>query len=200
MKVTENASALIDYYIDNLPSFSKEICERIRTLIHQSNTNVIEDWKWKIPIFCNSDKVCGFAAFKNHVSLTFFKGAEMSDKHQLFSDDCSAQFTRVIKFNNISEIKENQLVEYFNEAFSIENKPTKTSIKKEIEIPELLQNALKNNRIAKANFENMAYTYRKEYARHINEAKREETKLKRLKQVIFNLENNIKMHEQYKKC
>ncbi len=44
----------------------------------------------------------------------------------------------------------------------------------------------------------MAYTYRKEYARHISDAKRETTKLSRLEKVISNLEKNIKMHEQYK--
>ena len=43
----------------------------------------------------------------------------------------------------------------------------------------------------------MAYTYRKEYALHISQAKRETTKLKRLEKVISNLEQNIKMHEQY---
>jgi mRNA-degrading endonuclease YafQ of YafQ-DinJ toxin-antitoxin module len=44
----------------------------------------------------------------------------------------------------------------------------------------------------------MAYTYKKEYARFIQEAKRDTTKLSRLKKVITNLEQNIKMHEQYK--
>jgi len=61
----------------------------------------------------------------------------------------------------------------------------------------LLKNALLKNKIAKENFEKMAYTYRKEYALHIANAKRETTKLNRLEKVIFNLENNIKMHEQY---
>ena len=66
------------------------------------------------------------------------------------------------------------------------------------EIPELLQEALNKNLLAKKNFENMAYTYRKEYALYILEAKQETTKLKRLEKIIGNLEKNIKMHEQYK--
>ena len=68
---------------------------------------------------------------------------------------------------------------------------------KEIEIPQLLQKALEKNSLAKTNFENMAYTYRKEYALHISNAKRDATKISRLEKVISNLEQNIKMHEQY---
>ncbi|MFK5958653.1 MAG: YdeI/OmpD-associated family protein [Lutibacter sp.] len=54
-----------------------------------------------------------------------------------------------------------------------------------------------SNNVAKQNFEDMAYTYRKEYALHISQAKRKTTKLKRLEKIISNLEQNIKMHEHY---
>lgn len=199
-KINPNASLLIDEYISSKENFSREICEELRNLIHKSNTSIIEDWKWKVPIFQHNEMVCAFAAFKKHVSLTFFNGAIMSDKHQLFSDDCSAQKTRTIKFYAISEINQNKLLDYFKEAIVINEvrKPKKNQPKKEILIPELLQNALNKNPIAKENFENMAYTYQKEYVLHISEAKRDATKLKRLEKVILNLEQNIKMHEQYK--
>ncbi len=199
-KINPNASSLIDEYIANKKSFAKDICELLRNLIHKSDNNVIEDWKWNIPIFKKNGMVCGFASFKNHVSLTFFNGATMSDKHQLFTGDCTAKNMRTIKFKNISEANENQLLDYFKEAFSQNEIVVKKIINKKdkIEIPELLQNALIKNKLANDNFEKMAYTYRKEYALHISEAKRDTTKLKRLEKVISNLEQNIKMHEQYK--
>jgi uncharacterized protein YdeI (YjbR/CyaY-like superfamily) len=143
--------------------------------------------------------ICGFAAFKNHVLVTFFNGAIMSDKHQLFSDGCSGKKLRTIKFKKSSEIANNKLVDYFKEAFLLgEIKIENDANKKEIEIPTLLQKALGKNTLAKENFENMPYTYRKEYANHIADAKREATKLSRLEKVIHNLEKNFKMHEQYK--
>ena len=70
-------------------------------------------------------------------------------------------------------------------------------IKTAFKIPVLLQNALSSNKLAKENYTNMAYSYRKEYALYITQAKRETTKLKRLAKVISNLEYNIKMHESY---
>lgn len=198
-KTNSTPSILIDDYIENLPSFSKEICNLIRELIHKSSCSIIEDWKWNRPIFSTHKMTCGFSAHKKHVSLTFFNGAEMSDKHLLFSGDCSAQNTRTIKFGSISDINKTHLLNYFNEAFSLTQVPAKKEVKKvEIEIPEMLQLALNKNLLAKTNFENMAFTYRKEYARHISEAKRETTKINRLEKVIANLEQNIKMHEQYK--
>jgi hypothetical protein len=199
-KINSNASSLIDDYIANQEEFSKAICELLRELIHNYNDNVIEDWKWNIPVFHKNMMVCGFAAFKKHVSLTFFMGAQMNDKYQLFTNDCSAQYTRTIKFLNINTINKPALIEYFKESFLLsENKRKKiVSTKAIFEIPELLQNALAKNNLAKENFSNMAYTYRKEYALHIAEAKRETTKLKRLSKVILNLEQNIKMHEKYK--
>ena len=199
-KINPNATNLIEEYIHSKENFAKEICLILRELIHTADEFVIEDWKWRIPVFHKNTMVCSFAAFKKHVSLTFFDGVQMSDKHQLFSVDCSAQHMRTIKFLNSESINKPVLIEYFKEAFLLGEKKKKkiVSTKVAFEIPELLQQALNKNNLAKENFENMAYTHRKEYALHIADAKREATKLKRLEKVISNLEKNMKMHEQYK--
>lgn len=55
-----------------------------------------------------------------------------------------------------------QLLDYFEEAFSLNTTIIKKNQnKQEIIIPELLQTALDKNPLAKENFDNMAYTYRK---------------------------------------
>lgn len=163
-KINLNATNLIGNYIENLPEFSQNICKVLIELIHKTDNNVIEDWKWNTPVFKKNGMAFGFAAFKQHVSLTFFNGVLMTDKHQLFTDDCSAQKTRTIKFSTIEDIPDNELLDYFSEAFSLAPNPQKaTSKKKEIVVPKLLQKALSKNELVKTNFENMAYTYRKEY-------------------------------------
>lgn len=195
-KINPNASSLVDEYVNSRAPFAKEIIALCRNLIHQSDPEIIEDFKWNVPVFIKTNLVCGFAAFQKHVSITFFKGAKLSDKHQLFSGDCSAKHTRTIKFITVSEINQNQLLDYFQEAFLLSGTGIqKIEDHKETEIPELLQKALNENELAKNNFENMAYTYRKEYALHISGAKQEATKLKRLEKIILNLERNLKMHE-----
>ena len=197
-KINSNASSLIDEYITNKPTFSKVICELLRELIHKSDDFIIEDWKWNIPVFRKNSMVCAFACFKKHVSISFFNGALMTDRHALFTGDCSAKNMRTIKFTTITEINENHLIDYFREAFLLSESPIKKVVTKTaFEIPAILQNALNSNKLAKENYTNMAYTYRKEYALYVDQAKRETTKLKRLTKVISNLEHNIKMHESY---
>jgi hypothetical protein len=195
-KINPLASSLIDDYINSRATFAKEILALFRQLIHKANQDIVEDWKWNIPVFHKNEMVCGFAAFQKHVSLTFFNGANMSDKHLLFSGDCSAKHTRNIKFTVVSEIDKNQLLDYFKEAFLISGSGNQKSENLDIKIHELLQKALNKNELAKKNFENMAYTYRKEYTLQISGAKQEATKIKRLARIISNLEQNIKMHEQ----
>lgn len=200
-KIKENAAELIDLYLTKKEPFANEINEKLRALIHQADSNVVEDYKWGMPVFHKNEMFVGFAGFKKHVSLMFFNGAQMKDSHQLFTNDCSAQFSRIAKFSNLNEINDAALIAYFKEAISLTEVPkskVKNKLKETFEVPELLQNALDKHPEAKKNYENMAYTYRKEYAKHISEAKQEKTKLRRLEKVISNLERNIKMHEQYK--
>ncbi len=161
--------------------------------------NVVEDWKWNRAVFHIDAIVCGFSSFKNHVSFSFFNGALMSDKHNLFQTDSSAKHMRSIRITSPSEIEKSKFIDYLKEAFSLKDRGmNKAESKKEIEIPTMLLDALNNNSLAKHNFGKMAYTYRKEYALFIATAKRGETKLKRLEKTLENLEQNKKMNEQYK--
>jgi hypothetical protein len=55
---------------------------------------------------------------------------------------------------------------------------------REVEVPEALAAALAADPQAQASFEGMAFTHRKEYARWITEAKREETRQRRVQQAV----------------
>jgi len=55
---------------------------------------------------------------------------------------------------------------------------------REVEVPEALANSLAEDPKARANFERLAYTHRKEYARWIDEAKREETRQRRVTEAL----------------
>ncbi len=55
---------------------------------------------------------------------------------------------------------------------------------REVEIPEALATALASDEEAKAVFDRLAFTHRKEYARWIAEAKREETRQNRIQRAL----------------
>ena len=55
---------------------------------------------------------------------------------------------------------------------------------REVEVPEPLANALAEDPEARANFEQLAYTHRKEYARWIDDARRSETRQRRVARAL----------------
>jgi bacteriocin resistance YdeI/OmpD-like protein/uncharacterized protein DUF1905 len=55
---------------------------------------------------------------------------------------------------------------------------------REVEVPEALATALADDPVAKGNYDGMAFTHRKEYARWIAEAKKPETRDRRVAQAL----------------
>ena len=60
-----------------------------------------------------------------------------------------------------------------------------------LEIPVQLRDAMAKHGVT-ATFERLSYTHRKEYCRWISEAKKEETRLRRLEQAVEMLKNGVK--------
>lgn len=120
--INPNASRLIDEYIEGCRDFSKPILSKIRTAIHKADPAINEDWKWG-PLYKKKGLVCGFAGFKEHVSLAFFHGASMNDPYKLFTDGHANALIRVIKFNDVKELNEELIIEYVKEAVRINEAP-----------------------------------------------------------------------------
>ena len=55
---------------------------------------------------------------------------------------------------------------------------------REVEVPDELAKALKRNAVARRVFDGLSYSHRKEYARHVAEAKRPETRARRVERTI----------------
>jgi uncharacterized protein YdeI (YjbR/CyaY-like superfamily) len=55
---------------------------------------------------------------------------------------------------------------------------------REVEEPADFRRALDGDREARTQFEGMSYTHRKEYVQWIDEAKREETRIRRVQQAV----------------
>src|ERR1044071_10340703 len=71
----------VDAYIAKLPDFSKEICTRLRAIVHEASPEIEEDIKWGHVAFMHKGIVCGMAAFKAHVVIHFWKNALLTGSH-----------------------------------------------------------------------------------------------------------------------
>lgn len=175
------AKVLINKYIKKSPEFSHPICNKLRELILKADPDIIEDWKWG-PNYQKNGMVCGFGAFKQHVTLTFFQGAILKDPKKILNHGTTNQHNRNIKFKSINDIDEDTLIKYIREAVNNNVKEIKSKDKTVI-IPEELIKALEVVSLLEI-FEATSYTNRKEFVNWIESAKKQETISKRLKATI----------------
>ena len=130
--INTKASKLITEYQKNAAQFAQPILEKLRDIVIDTDASIQEDWKWNIPNFYHNGMLCAMAWFKNHVSFTFFKGAEIKDTFQLFTGDCSAKNMRTIKYTDLSQVNAVQLKSYLQQAILINNASSRTPTTKEV--------------------------------------------------------------------
>ena len=197
-KIAENASARIDEAIANAEPFAQPILKLLRKTILQSDKRLQEDWKWG-PNFNLDGNICGIWGHKKHINFIFWKGAGMKDKNKLFTDADSPKALRTIKYTHVDQVNPKIVTSYVKEA--IELSQSGKTIKPQrvpIQMPDILVQALEDEQRLKKYFDSLTYSNRKDFAHHIGEAKRAETRQRRLEKVLQLLRDKKGLHDKYK--
>jgi hypothetical protein len=104
---TESPSKLIDKKIEDLADWRGETLARLRALIKEADTEVVEEWKWRgVPVWERDGIICTGETYKDKVKLTFMLGASVPDPVGLFNSSLDAGTRRAIDFFEGSEIAE----------------------------------------------------------------------------------------------
>lgn len=90
------ASELIDRRIRELGGWRGETLARMRALILDADPEMIEEWKWEVPIWSHHGIVCTGEAYKKVVKLTFAQGAKLADPSRLFNSSLGGNTRRAI--------------------------------------------------------------------------------------------------------
>jgi hypothetical protein len=93
---SSDASAQIDAFIAALDGWQRETVTRLRSLIHEADPDIVEEWKWGVPVYADHGNLCATGVFKNGVKLNFFKGASLPDPSGLFNAGLEAKSSRAI--------------------------------------------------------------------------------------------------------
>ncbi len=111
-KPQENTSAsmLIDARIAELGDWRGEMLSRIRALIKLADPDVVEEWKWEVPVWSHDGILCTGETYKNAVKLTFAKGASLKDPTGLFNSSLDGKVRRAIDFRKNDAIDEKALM------------------------------------------------------------------------------------------
>jgi hypothetical protein len=91
----------------------RKTLSRLRALIKQADPEVIEEQKWKkpsnpagVPVWSHDGIICTGETYKNHVRLTFAKGASLKDPNGLFNASLEGNALRAIVIHDGDEIDE----------------------------------------------------------------------------------------------
>ena len=106
LKDGETASQLIDSSIAALDDWRGIKLAHLRALIHQADPDVLEEWKWGIPVWSHDGLICTGETYKAAVKLTFAKGAALEDPSKLFNSSLTGNVRRAIDFNENAVIGE----------------------------------------------------------------------------------------------
>ena len=89
-------SAKIDARILEYADWRGETLARVRKLILAADPEIVEEWKWEVPVWSHGGIVCTGEVYKNVVKLTFAKGAQVKDPARLFNSSLAGATRRAI--------------------------------------------------------------------------------------------------------
>lgn len=175
----------IDAYIANAAPFARPVLEALRRAVHQGCPEVEETLKWSHPSFLYKGILCGMAAFKAHATFGFWNHELLVDKGLKPSDEAAmGQFGRLTSVDDLPD--EKALIRLVKAAAELKDAGAKRSPKprprgeRKLDVPDYFMAALKRSKKALATFESFSYSHAKEYVEWITEAKREDTRERRI--------------------
>jgi len=92
----KTAADMIDARIEELADWRGDTLAYVRTLILQADPEIVEEWKWNVPVWSRDGILCTGETYKAAVKLTFAKGAALKDPKHLFNSSLEGNTRRAI--------------------------------------------------------------------------------------------------------
>lgn len=189
----------IDAYIAESAPFAREILTHARALLHTLCPDIEETVRWRMPSFnYNGRPFAQMAAFKSHAAFGLWYRAPGRDQ-----PEGAGQFGRLTSLADLPA--DDVLIAMIREAMAvIESGATPKRAarppKPEAAVPEDLVEALAHDDAAAATFAAFSPSARRDYCDWISEAKRAETRAKRVAEAIAQLREGKKRNWKYESC
>lgn len=100
----------INDFINEQEDWKQKNLKMFRRLMNRVAEDVVEDWKWSVPVFVvNGKQFSAMSTFKEHTKFNFFKGAKMKDPEKLFNSGLDSKQHRSINLSEGESIDEKKL-------------------------------------------------------------------------------------------
>lgn len=100
---------MIDARIQELGDWRGELLGRLRAVVRGAHADVVEEWKWNVPVWSCDGIICTGEIYKAVVKLTFAKGASVKDPAGLFNSSLEGNTRRAIDFRAGDKVNEKAL-------------------------------------------------------------------------------------------
>lgn len=193
----------IDAYIARQADFARPILGHLRSAVHAACPEAEETLKWSMPHFLyKGQMLAGMAAFKAHATFGFWRGKEVLGETGA-ERDAMGQFGRLASVADLPT--DDVLRELIRKAMALTDagaRPArpKAAAKPDLETPPELHTALSANPVARATFDGFPPSCRREYVEWVIEAKRPETRDKRIAQAVEWMTEGKRRNWKYENC
>ncbi len=126
----QSASVLISERIVELGDWRGDTLKRMRKLIKGADPDVVEEWKWGIPVWSHDGIICTGESYKSAVKLTFARGAFLKDPARLFNSSLEGNTRRAIDIHEGEKVDESAFKALFREAVALNSSPKSKPSKK----------------------------------------------------------------------
>jgi uncharacterized protein YdeI (YjbR/CyaY-like superfamily) len=190
----------IDAYIEGQAEFARPILRHLRKTVHAACPECEEAMKWSMPAFLYRGKqLAGMAAFKAHASFSLWGGTDLVEAKPARA---MGQFGRIASIDDLPSPP--ALAALIRQAMALidagATKPRPKLSKPPVEPPRDLLAALAGNPTAAATFDGFAPSCRRDYVDWVVEAKRPETRARRIAQAVAWMAEGKKRNWKYEAC
>lgn len=193
-------SPKVDAYIEKAKPFAQPILEHLRELMHKGCPDVEESMKWSMPFFAyKGTNLANMAGFKEHCNFGFWDKSLAEE----LRNSGDGPLRRITSVKDLPPDK--KMLAWIRETVSNVDRGEYQSPmagragaeKPEAQVPADFAAALKKNKGASAAFKAFSPSCRREYVDWIVDAKREETRAKRIAQAVEWIEEKKQRNWKY---
>jgi uncharacterized protein YdeI (YjbR/CyaY-like superfamily) len=181
----------VDAYIEKSAAFAQPVLNHWRELLHAQCPDIVETIKWGFPNFeYHNRTLFNMAAFKQHCSFGFWLAQLLTDPKGVLQLAEKAAMGSIGRIESMKDLPPDTAMKNFikqSMKLADDGVKVKKEVKKEpaiVEAPDYFMAELKKHKKALAVFEGFPPSHRKEYIEWITDAKREETRNKRITEAI----------------
>lgn len=194
----------VDAYLARAADFARPILRHLRAVVHAACPDAEETIKWGFPHFLHRGMLCGMAAFKSHCAFGFWLEETLRGAGTGKEDEAMGQFGCL---RSVADLPSDAtLRKLIRRAMELNERGVKRTVARpkkprpEPPVPADLAAGLKKDAAARRTFEGFSPSHRREYLEWIAEAKRPETRARRLATTLEWLAAGKARNWKYEKC